>query len=405
MRFATITFGFLCWLMLPGCAEIAQKKVVATALPPAQTITSKPVSKPLAAPDNPGFSELPLANSAPSVWQRATVDLDISLCDERPGIMRWAKTLSNQPQRLESELWRAAPYVDWILRQAAMVNVPAQVVLVPFVETDFRQVIGPGGPAGWWQLTADTARRYGLTVNAAQDQRFDPIASTTAALKMLKEISPQFDRRWPLVIAAYNAGPYRLKKILQSKNLAASEVDDYRILPLPKTTLEHLDRMHAYACIFMAPQRFGLELPELEASRRLEIYSLENDSTTPLIAQALGIQTRAFMIEQPLFGARSRIPRGSKLLLPGDFSMRYAQLSNEQINAALSNSVTRTNTLASPANTEKSAGTAPMYVVKSGDNLWAIARKLRVRLSFLMHINGLQKNSRLQIGQKLRIGE
>jgi membrane-bound lytic murein transglycosylase D len=366
---------------------------------------SKPVSRPLAAPDNPRFSELPLANAAPSVWQRATVDLDISLCDERPGILRWAKTLTNQPQRLESELWRAAPYVDWILRQAAVANVPAQVVLVPFVETDFRQVIGPGGPAGWWQLTADTARRYGLTVNALQDQRFDPIASTVAALKMLKEISPQFDRRWPLVIAAYNAGPYRLKKILQSKNLAADEVDDYRILPLPKTTLEHLDRMHAYACIFMAPQRFGLELPELEASRRLEIYTLANDSTTPLIAQALGIPTREFMVEQPLFGARSRIARGSRLLLPDDFSARYAQLSDEQINVSLSNSLVRTNILASPSNTEKSVGAAPTYIVKSGDNPWTIARKLSVKLSLLMRINGLQRNSRLHIGQKLRISE
>jgi len=44
-----------------------------------------------------------------------------------------------------------------------------------------------------------------------------------------------------------------------------------------------------------------------------------------------------------------------------------------------------------------------VYQVKSGDNLWSIARRYRVSLELLMSVNGLNQQSRLRIGQQIRI--
>jgi membrane-bound lytic murein transglycosylase D len=41
--------------------------------------------------------------------------------------------------------------------------------------------------------------------------------------------------------------------------------------------------------------------------------------------------------------------------------------------------------------------------VRSGDSLWSIARKHRVKMNDLMRWNGLNSNSVLQPGQSLKI--
>ena len=44
-----------------------------------------------------------------------------------------------------------------------------------------------------------------------------------------------------------------------------------------------------------------------------------------------------------------------------------------------------------------------IYTIQSGDNLWSIARRYRVSLELLMNVNGLNQQSRLSIGQQVRI--
>jgi len=43
------------------------------------------------------------------------------------------------------------------------------------------------------------------------------------------------------------------------------------------------------------------------------------------------------------------------------------------------------------------------YQIQSGDSLWSIARRYRVSLDLLMNVNGLNQQSRLRIGQQIRI--
>ncbi len=59
----------------------------------------------------------------------------------------------------------------------------------------------------------DTARHYGLTVNAQEDERLDPLKATIAAAAYLRELYSRF-QDWPLTFAAYNAGENRVQQAM-----------------------------------------------------------------------------------------------------------------------------------------------------------------------------------------------
>jgi membrane-bound lytic murein transglycosylase D len=68
--------------------------------------------------------------------------------------------------------------------------------------------------AGLWQFMSATARRYNLVVNRNVDQRYDPIASTQAAMRYINALYKQFGK-WYLVMMAYNCGEGRLARAIR----------------------------------------------------------------------------------------------------------------------------------------------------------------------------------------------
>lgn len=73
------------------------------------------------------------------------------------------------------------------------------------------------GAAGLWQLMPATAKILQLRVDEKMDQRLDPVLSTHAAARYFKTLYGLFGD-WSLVLAAYNSGEYRIKRILQNSN-------------------------------------------------------------------------------------------------------------------------------------------------------------------------------------------
>jgi hypothetical protein len=74
-----------------------------------------------------------------------------------------------------------------------------------------RRPESPAGAAGLFQLTPDTAKRFGLSLWPL-DQRFQTEPSATAAAQYLRYLFDRF-QNWRLALAAYNAGAGAVQKL------------------------------------------------------------------------------------------------------------------------------------------------------------------------------------------------
>ncbi len=106
------------------------------------------------------------------------------------------------------------PYMAQIFQDE---GVPETMLNLALIESGFRnEARSPVGAVGMWQFMKSTARLYGLKVGLFVDERKDPILSTIAAARHLKDLYAQYGD-WHLVLAAYNMGTGGLDRALGEK--------------------------------------------------------------------------------------------------------------------------------------------------------------------------------------------
>ncbi|NDF97791.1 MAG: lytic transglycosylase domain-containing protein [Chitinophagia bacterium] len=139
------------------------------------------------------------------------------------------------------------PYFEMMDQVLSQYGLPSQLKYLAVIESGLKSTaVSWAGAVGPWQFMPATARRYGLTVTYALDQRTDYIKSTHAAARYLRDLYAEFND-WLLVIAAYNGGEGRVRSAIQK-----SGSNDFWTLQyqLPAESMNHVKKFIATHYVF-----------------------------------------------------------------------------------------------------------------------------------------------------------
>lgn len=205
---------------------------------------------------------------------------------------------------------RYFPYIEKRLRERKM---PDDIKYVAVVESSLRTyAVSSAKATGPWQFMEKTAKRFGLRVDGAIDERLNFEKATEAALNYLDELHRQFGS-WGLAIAAYNCGEDRMAKSMEMQGASS-----YYDVDLPQETERYIFRMLSAKIILTNPERYGYRTsiirvyPVVETDR-VEIQS-HREVHVNVIARACGTTYKTIREMNP------EIRNGS--LPPGRYSLK-----------------------------------------------------------------------------------
>lgn len=156
----------------------------------------------------------------------------------------------------------ARPYLYYVYHQTALRHMPAEIALLPMVESNYDPYgVSSTGATGLWQMMPGTASGFGIRINWWYDGRRDIKASTTAALNYLSYLHNTFGT-WMLAIAAYNSGEGTVMSAIRY-NKRHHLPTNYWALKLPKQTEYYVPKLLALAHLYASPSSYGLHLPTI----------------------------------------------------------------------------------------------------------------------------------------------
>ncbi len=187
-------------------------------------------------------------------WQALSQDFSLSQNQTNPYIQKQIHWYQRHPHHLERILKKASPIIQYVYQQTSREHLPAELVLIPIIESQYNPTIAAkSGATGLWQMMPGTAAKFGLRVDHHHDGRRDVTASTKAALRYLCYLYRYFHNDWLLALAAYEAGEGRIQAITRHGH-------DYWQLPVTKN---YVPRLLAIAEIIKEPYRYHISLPRI----------------------------------------------------------------------------------------------------------------------------------------------
>jgi membrane-bound lytic murein transglycosylase D len=165
---------------------------------------------------------------------------------------------------------RWLPQIDSVL---AVNGIPGDFKYLPLIESALLNDISPKDAVGFWQILKTSGREFGLEITNEVDERYDPIKSTTAACKYLKQAYGRFGN-WTLAAASYNRGMSGVNKSLESQR-----VRSYYDLYLNDETSRYVFRILAIKEIVENPRKYGFTVDPSHLYQREKLHLVEVKET------------------------------------------------------------------------------------------------------------------------------
>jgi membrane-bound lytic murein transglycosylase D len=335
-------------------------------------------------------------------------------------------------------------YQPLIKQKIADEGLPPALVYMAMAESSFKpKAYSPAQAAGIWQFITGTAKRYGLKVDNYVDERRDPIKSTDAAIRYLKDLHAHFGK-WSLAIMAYNCGEGRLKKAIEQAG-----TDDLSVLMsvtagakkqyLPLETRHYLRKVLALASLAESESLMvaasAEHLLNRGSSYPMAAAEVAPGATLQEIARAAGTSASNIRSLNPSLRYDFVPPYGKtySIYLPYDkvaeFKQNYVFAANDNryivhfvqkgdslnsisnkygVTVAMLKDFNRLPTSTIKPNQQivvpiiRQSLTSDEYVVQRGDSLDSIAKKFRISVAELKDANQLRKST-IYAGDRLII--
>ena len=262
------------------------------------------------------------------------------------------------------------------------------------------------GATGMWQFMYSTGRQYGLTINSVIDERKDPVKSTHAAARFIKDLYSIYND-WVLVIAAYDCGPGNVNKAIRRSQNKKDYWDIY--YRLPRETRGYIPQYVAAAYSVNYYAEHNLRPLPVNIPVSTDTIMVNKDIHLSQISEVMNIPLEELRALNPQYKT-GLIPGSSRpmaLTLPmnhlSDFIDLHDTISSYKRDVYLNKSTQIADPSHSsylPADVKGKAKLS--YTVKDGDNLGFISGWYRVPVSDLRFWNNLYRNT-IRVGQKLAI--
>ena len=290
---------------------------------------------------------------------------------------------SQQPAYIKELTHNAQPYLHYVYQQTQQRNIPAELALIPMIESDYNPfVYSSRGATGLWQMMPGTASGFGLKINWWYDGRRDIIASTHAALNYLQYLHKKFGD-WLLAIAAYNSGEGTIMHAIK-RNQRLQLPTDFWHLKLPKQTERYVPKILALAAIIQHPERYKLTLQPLPNQAFFDTVPMSGQINLSKVAYLANTTVSNIRLLNPGFRRWATSP--SK-----DYTLVLPKNKIQVFNKNLNNTSTKTHQV-----------TWLHHKVRAGDSLYLLAKKYHTRTNIIKRVNKIN-NGVLHINQDLLI--
>ncbi len=279
-------------------------------------------------------------------------------------------------------LARAGRYLELIKSILREEGLPEELVYLPLIESGFNtRARSHARAVGPWQFISATAKKYGLKINYWVDERRDPVKSTRAAARYLKDLYDQFGS-WPLALAAYNAGEGRVRRALRK-----CKTDDYwRIIKtryLKRETKHYVSKFFAAGIIASEPEKYGFSDIQYHEPIKFEEVSIDKPASLKFIARCAKTSLRHIKELNP------ELKRWCTPVDEPTYVLRIPEGTREDFLECFNNA---------PPN--KRMPRVP-YIIKKGDTIYEIAKRYGIKRRDIFALNKGINPRRLRPGRIL----
>lgn len=348
------------------------------------------------------------------IWGRVRNQFHLNAPTSMPSMQKQIRKLTRSQDYINELAQNASPYLYFILEEVEKRGMPAEIALLPMIESTFNpHAASHMGAAGLWQLMPSLGRLHGLKQNAWYDGRKDIYESTKVALDHLEYLHKRFNGNWLLALAAYNSGETKVMTAIKI-NRMQSKGTDFWSLKLPKETTEFVPKLLALAALIKSPKQYGVSLPSIP---NRQVFTRINTGRAMDIAHAaklIDVSETQLRKLNPGLHKRAMNPNGPfNLVVPVKGAKQFTThkthtVATKTVNAvAASTSTTVATKVATkkevPVVAEPVITTSSIrYQIKKGDNIEKIAKRFKTTPKAIAQLNGLP-NDVVVIGKSLQI--